>query len=95
MYDWFSQLQACYVITTDFQISELQSHNYKNELIFTIMAVAHTNRYAIPYPKFWKPRSSENRKFFHGGRLQPKYDGHHDNDDDIDVPSSPGSSSKV
>jgi hypothetical protein len=28
-------------------------------------------------------------------RLQPKYDGHHDNDDDIDVPSSPGSSSKV
>jgi hypothetical protein len=27
--------------------------------------------------------------------LQPKYDGHHDNDDDIDVPSSPGSSSKV
>jgi hypothetical protein len=27
-------------------------------------------------------------------RLQPKYDGHHDNDD-IDVPSSPGSSSKV
>jgi hypothetical protein len=24
-------------------------------------------------------------KFFHGGRLQPKYDGHHDNDDDIDV----------
>jgi hypothetical protein len=28
-------------------------------------------------------------------RLQPKYDGHHDKDDDIDVPSSPGSSSKV
>jgi hypothetical protein len=28
-------------------------------------------------------------------RLQPKEDGHHDNDDDIDVPSSPGSSSKV
>jgi hypothetical protein len=28
-------------------------------------------------------------------RLQHKYDGHHDNDDDIDVPSSPGSSSKV
>jgi hypothetical protein len=28
-------------------------------------------------------------------RLQPKYDDHHDNDDDIDVPSSPGSSSKV
>jgi hypothetical protein len=28
-------------------------------------------------------------------RLQPKYDGHHDNDDDIDVPCSPGSSSKV
>jgi hypothetical protein len=28
-------------------------------------------------------------------RLQPKYDGHHDNDDEIDVPSSPGSSSKV
>jgi hypothetical protein len=26
---------------------------------------------------------------------QPKYDGHHDNDDDIDVPSSPGSTSKV
>jgi hypothetical protein len=24
---------------------------------------------------------TENRKFFHGGRLQPKYDGHHDNDD--------------
>jgi hypothetical protein len=40
-------------------------------------------------------RNSENRKIFHGGRLQPKYDGHHDNDDDIDVPSSPGSSSKV
>jgi hypothetical protein len=32
---------------------------------------------------------------FHGGRLQPKYDGHHDNDDYIDVPSSPGSLSKV
>jgi hypothetical protein len=28
-------------------------------------------------------------------RFQPKYDGHHDSDDDIDVPSSPGSSSKV
>jgi hypothetical protein len=28
-------------------------------------------------------------------RLQHKYDGHHDNDDDTDVPSSPGSSSKV
>jgi hypothetical protein len=28
-------------------------------------------------------------------RLQPKYDGHHDNHDDIDVPSSTGSSSKV
>jgi hypothetical protein len=28
-------------------------------------------------------------------RLQPKYDGHCDNNDDIDVPSSPGSSSKV
>jgi hypothetical protein len=28
-------------------------------------------------------------------RLQPKYDGHHDNDDDTVVPSSPGSSSKV
>jgi hypothetical protein len=46
-------------------------------------------------------RNSENRKapktesFFHGGRLQPKYDGHHDNDDDIDVPSCPRSSSKV
>jgi hypothetical protein len=38
---------------------------------------------------------TEKLKFFHGGRLQPKYDGHHDNDDDIDVPSSPGSSSKV
>jgi hypothetical protein len=33
--------------------------------------------------------------FFHGGRLQPKYDGNHDNDDDIVVPSSPGSSNKV
>jgi hypothetical protein len=42
-------------------------------------------RYTISYPKFWKPKSSENRKFFHGVRLQPKYDGHHDNDDDIDV----------
>jgi hypothetical protein len=28
-------------------------------------------------------------------RLQPKYCGHHDNNDDIDVPCSPGSSSKV
>jgi hypothetical protein len=28
-------------------------------------------------------------------RLQPKYDCHHDNNDDIDVPSCPGSSSKV
>jgi hypothetical protein len=28
-------------------------------------------------------------------RLQHKYDGHHDNDDDTDVASSPGSSSKV
>jgi hypothetical protein len=28
-------------------------------------------------------------------QLQTKYDGHHDNDDDIDVPPSPGSSSKV
>jgi hypothetical protein len=28
-------------------------------------------------------------------RLQPKYDGHHDNDAEIDVPSSPGSSSNV
>jgi hypothetical protein len=37
---------------------------------------------------------TENRKFFHGGRLQPKYNGHHD-DDNIDVPSCPGSSSKV
>jgi hypothetical protein len=42
-------------------------------------------RYTISYPKFWKPKSSENRKFFHGGRLQPKYDGHRDNDD-IDYP---------
>jgi hypothetical protein len=42
MYDWFSQLQACYVITTDFQISELIIIIRKNELIFIIMAVAHT-----------------------------------------------------
>jgi hypothetical protein len=27
--------------------------------------------------------------------LQPKYNSHHENDDDIDIPSSPGSSSKV
>jgi hypothetical protein len=29
-------------------------------------------RYTISYPKFWKPKSSENRKFFHGGRLHAK-----------------------
>jgi hypothetical protein len=28
-------------------------------------------------------------------RLQTKYDSHHDKDDGIDVPCSPGSSSKV
>jgi hypothetical protein len=33
--------------------------------------------------------------FFMEVDYQPKYDGHYDNDDDIDVPSSPGSSSKV
>jgi hypothetical protein len=52
-------------------------------------------RYTISYPKFLKPKSSENQKFFHGGRLQPKYDGHHDNENEIDVPSSPGSLSKM
>jgi hypothetical protein len=46
-------------------------------------------RYTISYLKFWKP------KVFSWRSTPTKYDGHHDNDDDIDVPSSPGSSSKV
>jgi hypothetical protein len=41
-----------------------------------------------------KTEKLQKPKVFIGGLLQPKYDGHHDNDDEIDVPSSPGSQAR-